>query len=165
MSVPQLIFILLTIITLGGGLGVVTSGSVFISALFLILSFVGVAGLYVLLNAGFLAAVQLLIYVGAIAVLILFVVMLTHRVMTEGTPQTNGQWGIAAFLGVLLFLALSALALRVDWPISGGPPPSDAVRALGQQLLSVQTGFVLPFEVASVVLLVALVGAIIIARE
>ena len=80
----QIAFWFLTACTLGGGLGVVTSKNLFHSALFLILSLFGVAGYYVLLSAGFLAVVQLLIYVGAIAILILFAIMFSRRIMTPG---------------------------------------------------------------------------------
>lgn len=162
MSILHVIFVLLAAVTLGGALGVVTARSVFISALFLILSFVGVAGIYVLLEAGFLAGVQLLIYVGAIAVLILFAIMLTRGLMTETARQTNEQWGVAALIAALLFAIFGLLAFGVRWPISSASPPADPIAALGQALMG---PYVLPFEVASIILLVALVGAIIIARE
>ena len=162
MTILHVIFIILALVTLGGAWGVVSARSVFGSALFLILSFVGVAGLYVLLEAGFLAAVQLLIYVGAIAVLILFAVMLTRRVMAEETSLINEQWGIAGTIAGLLFAALALLAVGTEWRISDAAPPADTIVALGQALLG---PYVLPFEVVSIVLLVALIGAIIIARE
>ncbi|MFQ5874969.1 MAG: NADH-quinone oxidoreductase subunit J, partial [Dehalococcoidia bacterium] len=111
MTILHVIFIVLALVSLGGAWGVVSARSVFNSALFLILSFVGVAGLYVLLEAGFLAAVQLLIYVGAIAVLILFAVMLTRGMMTEGSGLINEQWGIAGGIAGLLFAALALLSL------------------------------------------------------
>ncbi len=85
------IFVILTIMTLGGGLGVVSSRSVFHSALFLVLSLVGVVGYYVLLDAGFLAVMQLLIYVGAIAVLILFAIMLSRGLMAR-RHQSRPKW-------------------------------------------------------------------------
>ena len=80
-------FVVVAAVTLGGALGVVLARTVFASGLFLILSFLGVAGIYVLLEAPFLAATQVLIYVGAVAVLILFAIMLTRRVMTVSTQQ------------------------------------------------------------------------------
>ena len=156
------VFILLAAVTLGGALGVVTARNVFISALCLILSLVGVAGLYVLLEAGFLAGVQLLVYVGAIAVLIIFAIMLTRGLMGGTARQSNEQWGVAALIAALLFALLVLLVRGVAWPLSSAPLPADSIAALGQALLG---PYVLPFEVASVILLVALVGAIIIARE
>jgi NADH-quinone oxidoreductase subunit J len=156
------VFIILSIITLGAALAVVTSKNLFHSALFLILSFVGVAGLYILLEAGFLAVVQIMIYVGAIAILIIFAIMLTRRLMAKDLVQRNAQWGISALVAVLLFAVLSFVLLRVDWPVVGGDVSSESISILGQELMST---YALPFEVASVLLLVALVGSIIIARE
>jgi len=162
MTIVQGVFILMALITLCGGIGVVLARSVFVSALCLILSFVGVAGIYVVAEAGFLAGVQLLIYVGAIAVLILFTVMLTRHVMSEETRSFNEQWGIAGTIAGLLFIVLALLGIGADWQISTASPPADSITELAKALLG---PYGLPFEVASVVLLVALVGAIVIARD
>lgn len=158
----QFAFIVFSIIILGAALAVVTSKNLFHSALFLILSFVGVAGLYVLLEAGFLAAVQILVYVGAISILIIFAIMLTRRLMAEDLVQRNAQWGISGLVALLLFAVLGFVLLRVSWPVVEAAIPSKSISILGQELMST---YVLPFEVASVLLLVALVGSIIIARE
>ncbi|MFQ5341209.1 MAG: NADH-quinone oxidoreductase subunit J [Anaerolineae bacterium] len=160
--ITQVIFLTIALLTLVGAVGVVVTRSVFVSALFLILSFVGVTGIYVLLGAPFLAGVQLLIYVGAVAVLIIFAVMLTRNVMSEETPFLNRQWGIGGFVAVTLFALLALVGFLADWQVSSATPPQDVVSELGKALLST---YVLPFEVASVVLLVALIGAIVIARE
>ena len=155
-------FIILSIITLGAALAVVTSKNLFHSALFLILSFVGVAGLYILLEAGFLAAVQILVYVGAISILIIFAIMLTRRLMAKDLVQRNAQWGISGLVALLLFALLGSVLLRVDWPVVAGDVSPESISILGQELMGT---YALPFEVASVLLLVALVGSIIIARE
>ena len=157
-----LVFAVLSFATLGGAIGVVTARTVFAGGLFLVLSFVGVSGLYVLLEAPFLAAAQLLIYAGAVAILILFAIMLTRRVMGE-TPggQTNNQWALAAFVAVMLFLVLLG-ATSQDWPTTTDAPPGDVITALGEAFLG---PYLLPFEIVSVLLLAALVGAIVIARE
>ena len=84
----QIAFMVLAAISLGGAWGVIRAHSVFVSALWLILSFVGVAGLYVMLEAGFLAVIQVLVYVGAISVLILFAIMLTEDVMGQAEPAS-----------------------------------------------------------------------------
>ena len=139
-----------------------TSKNLFHSALFMVLSFVGVAGLYVLLEAGFLAAVQILVYVGAISILIIFAIMLTRRLMAKDLVQRNAQWGISALVALLLFAVLGFILLRVNWPVVEAAVPSESISILGQKLMST---YALPFEVASVLLLVALVGSIIIARE
>lgn len=156
------VFIILSIITLGAALAVVTSKNLFHSALFLILSFVGVAGLYILLEAGFLAVVQIMVYVGAIAILIIFAIMLTRRLMAKDLVQRNAQWGISGLVALLLFALLGFVLLRVNWPVVEAAVPDESISILGQELMST---YALPFEVASVLLLVALVGAIIIARE
>jgi NADH:ubiquinone oxidoreductase subunit 6 (subunit J) len=160
-----LIFALLTIITLGGGLAVVTSRNVFHAALFLILSLAGVVGYYVLLDAGFLAVVQLLVYIGAISILILFSIMLTRGLMTPGQTQRNEQWWIAALVVLLVFAVLLVALWQVDWPLASEQAlksPNVEVGQLGQALVG---PYAIPFEVISVLLLVALVGAVVLARE
>jgi NADH-quinone oxidoreductase subunit J len=148
--------------TLIGALGVVTARNIFAGGLWLVLSFVGVAGLYVLLEAPFLAAAQVLIYAGAVAVLILFAIMLTRRVMSDtGGGQTNNQWAIAAFVALMLFVVLLG-ATGQAWEISTKSPPADIVTAMGQAFLG---PYLLPFEIVSVLLLAALIGSIIIARD
>jgi NADH:ubiquinone oxidoreductase subunit 6 (subunit J) len=160
--VQTVVFIILSFVTLGAALSVVTSRNLFHSALFLILSFVGVAGLYVLLEAPFLAAVQVLVYVGAIAILIVFAIMLTRRLMAKDLVQRNAQWGWSALGATLLFVALGLILLQVNWPVVEAAVPEETISILGQDLMST---YLVPFEVASVLLLVALVGSIIIARE
>ena len=160
--VQIVVFIILSLITLGAALAVVTSKNLFHSALFLILSFVGVAGLYVLLEAPFLAAVQILVYVGAIAILIVFAIMLTRRLMAKDLVQRNAQWGWSALGAVLLFVALGLVLLQVNWPVVEAAVPEETISILGQDLMGT---YLVPFEVASVLLFVALVGSIIIARE
>jgi len=160
--VQTVVFIILSLVTLGAALAVVTSKNLFHSALFLILSFVGVASLYVLLEAPFLAAVQVLVYVGAIAILIVFAIMLTRRLMAEDLVQRNAQWGWSALGAVLLFVALGVILFQVNWPVVEAAVPKGTISILGQDLMG---RYLVPFEVASVLLLVALVGSIIIARE
>jgi NADH:ubiquinone oxidoreductase subunit 6 (subunit J) len=167
--VQVVIFAVFTVMTLGGGLGVVSARNLFHSALFLVLSFAGVVGYYVLLDAGFLAAVQLLIYIGAIAVLILFAIMLSRGLMAERQRQRNEQWWIAALVTLLIFVVLAVVLWQVDWPIASDQAltsPSAAISRQGSLLgLDLLGPYVIPFEVASVLLLVALVGAVILARE
>jgi NADH-quinone oxidoreductase subunit J len=160
--VQTVVFVICSLVTLGAALAVVTSRNLFHSALFLVLSFVGVAGLYVLLEAPFLAAVQILVYVGAIAILIVFAIMLTRRLMAKDLVQRNTQWNLA-FLGALfLFVALVLVLLRVNWPVVEAAVPEETINILGQDLMGT---YLMPFEVASVLLVVALVGSIIIARD
>ena len=127
----------------------------------LVMAFIGVAGIYFLLQAEFLAVVQVLIYVGAITVLIIFTIMLTRRLMEQGLFQLSGKWWLAAPLALALFALIGLVAWSTAWPQRPKEAlPPDAVAALGQQLM---TTYLLPFEIASVLLLVALVGAIVVA--
>ncbi len=164
MNVSQVIFVILSAIALIGALGVVTNRNLFRSALFLVLSFIGVAGLYVLLEAEFLAMVQILVYVGAISILIIFAIMLSRQLMSSEFRASNEQWIWALVAAIALFVALGFILLRVSWPVAAANVPDDAISQLGQVLVSPDQ-FVLVFEVASVLLLVALVGAVIVARE
>lgn len=160
--VLRTIFMLFSATALGAALAVVVSHNVFHSALFLILAFLGIAGLYILLEAPFIAVVQVLIYVGAISTLILFAIMLTRRLMNAGQRQRNEQWLLSAIVALGLFVMLVLLFTRVDWPVVNAAVPEDYLSRLGRDLME---RYVLPFEVASVLLLAALVGAIVIARE
>ena len=163
--VQTVIFVVLTAITLGGAVGVVTNRNIFHGALFLVLSLSGVVGYYVLLNAGFLAAVQLLIYIGAIAILILFAIMLSRGIMAQRQSQRNEQWWMAALVTLLIFVVLAVVLWQVQWPVADATAlgaPSTSLNQLGQDLMG---PYMIPFEVASVLLLVALVGAVVLARE
>ena len=160
----QVVFIILSIAAVVGALGVVLRRNLFHSALFLVLSFVGVAGFYILLEAELLAMVQILVYVGAIAILIIIAIMLSRRLMSEEYEARNEQWHWGLLAAVPLFGILVYVLLTVNWPVVQAPVPPEAIIQLGVGLVSPE-GYLLPFEVASVLLLVALVGAVIIARE
>ncbi len=159
----DLIFYFFAVITLASGAIVVFSKNIIYSAFSLLFTFFGVAGIYVLLNADFLAVTQLLIYVGGILVLLLFGVMLTNKVidveLKTGTLQTvPASMIVAATAGVLC-----GVFYITDWRIIPSTIAMDATTAeLGNMFM---TTWLLPFEIASVVLLVALVGAAMIARK
>ena len=163
-TMSHIIFILLSAITLAGGLGVVLNRNLFRAALFLVLSFVAVAGFYILLEAEFLAMVQILVYVGAISILIIFAIMLSRRMMSPEIKAFNEQWAWALVAALALFAILAFVLLGVVWPTAEASVPENTISDLGQALVSPDQ-FVLVFEVASVLLLVALVGAVIVARE
>ena len=164
MTLKQILFIVFGAITLGSALLVVTRRNLFHAALFLILSFFGVAGLYVLLEAPFLAAMQLLIYVGGIAILIVFAIMVTRDIANPDIPGANRQWWAAALVSLALCAVLGWTVLNHDWGGTPGPVPERSIVILGATLVDPE-GMALPFEVASVLLLVALIGAVTIARE
>ncbi len=157
-------FFIMAALALGGSLGVVINRNLFHAALYLVLALFGVAGLFVLLEAPFLAAVQVLIYVGAIAVLITITIMVTRRIMgvSEGV---NRQWPLAAGIGALIAITLGFVVLdRFGGKLPVADVPVDNIEKLGIALASYQ-GYLVPFEVASVLLLAAMIGAIVVARE
>ena len=160
-SWTTLAFYALAIGMVGMALAVVGLPRIVHSALALVAFFVGIAGLYVLLGAEFIAAVQVIIYVGAVTVLFLFAIMLTQHSQTDQSNPTNRQWLPAAVVALGVLVVLVVALGGTAWG-SGGGVTADAVGKIGGLMLG---QFVLPFEVAAGVLLVALIGAIVIARE
>jgi len=155
-------FGVLAIIGIAAALAVVLLRDVFRAALSLILCFLTVAGIYVTLSADFLAAVQVLIYVGAISVLIILAIMLTREVQ-RGSP--SGKLRIPAFVVAILFLGVVSFALiNTPWQISQLPPLEPTTAALAVKLFG-EGGFILAVEIAAVLLLAAILGAIVLVRE
>jgi len=165
MTPLQIIFLITAVVTLGSALMVVTTRNLVHAALWLIVTLFGVAVYYVLLNAGFLAVAQVVIYIGAIAILVIFAVMMTRRLVGESGPQVNKIWWLAALLAVVLFASMVAVLSTWSGFTTPAPVPvEDPLVMLGQALVDPQ-GYLLPFELASVLLLAALVGAIMIAWD
>jgi NADH:ubiquinone oxidoreductase subunit 6 (subunit J) len=175
--VEQVIFILISAFTLTMAVIVVTKRNLFHAALALMATFLGVAGLYVMLDAGFLAAAQLLVYIGAISILVIFAIMMTRRLMQTTEPAFNSQAGFALVTAVIGFgiLVWAFSQFSRLWPLIPDAttplasktvvPPEiiqNSVIVLGRSFVE-PTLYELPFEVASVLLLAALVGAIIVA--
>ena len=163
MTLAQLIFLAAAAVTLIAAIMVVTSPRLIHAGLWLILSLAGIAVLFILLDNGFLAVVQVAIYIDAIAILIIIAVMLTRAVMSDTDRQINRMGLAAAFASLILLAGLLAIVLQV--PTASPAPLVEAevnLDALGRALVDVD-GFVLPFEVASVLLVAALVGAILVA--
>ena len=160
MTYEELIFYVVAAVTVAGALGVVLARNVVHSALFLILALLAVAGVFILLSAEFLAIVQVLIYGGAVTMLILFAMMLTR---VDDAPQAmDGPQQPFAALAAAAFLGISILAIvSTDWPGETERITVVPFEDFGRALFST---WALPFEIASLVLLVALIGAIIIAR-
>lgn len=155
-------FFVMAAITLGGALMAVAARNLIRAALGLIIALIGIAGIYFVLEAEFVAVVQILIYVGAISILILFAVMLTRGLMKRDLPAQNSQWIAAAFIALVLFAALIYVIFNTNWRAVETPVAGDLIPKLGTELM---TTYLLPFEAVSVLLLAALVGAIVIARE
>ena len=158
MDAQAVAFGIVAVAALVSGFGVVTSRNVAHAAIFLLVSLASVAGVFILLVAEFLALVQVLIYGGAVTIVLLFALMLT-RAEDFSRVQNNPQWAVAAVaaLGVLGVLGAVILSDRLDTQELQGP----SLQALGGELF---TNWVVPFEIASLVLLMALIGAIILAR-
>jgi NADH-quinone oxidoreductase subunit J len=165
MTADQIIFLLCAALILGSGLMVVVTHKLIHAALWLVSTLFGVAILYAVLQASFLAVVQVVVYIGAIAILFIFAVMLTRREMLDKGAQTRSNWWLPASLGILILVGLVFLILgqpAFGRSASALPVGLDTLRSLGTALVS-PDAYVLPFEVASVLLLAALVGAVYIA--
>ena len=145
-------------IVVGGALGVVGTRNVVHATLFLLVSLIGVAGIYILVFAEFLALVQVLIYGGAIVIVLLFALMLTRHQEFRGRME-NPQWPLAAIASIGLFVVMVA-AIFANPSNALEEPAHTNFRDLGTSLF---TQWAIPFEVASVLLLIALIGAIVIA--
>jgi NADH-quinone oxidoreductase subunit J len=158
----MVLFFILAVVAVASGVGVIAQRSAVKSALFLLVNFCCLAGLYILLNAQFVAVVQIIIYAGAIVVLFLFVVMLLGVERAEETVDLRRYQRISGVaLGALLLVGL-VWALVQTMPVMASGPMSDGVRAIGQALV---TGYVVPFELAALVLLVAIIGALVLAKR
>lgn len=160
----QIAFWSLSALTLIPALFVVRARNVVHAGYALLPCFVGVAGLFALLEAHFFFVVQLLIYAGAILVLILFALMLTRDVMNPAVPQSNrGAVWAALLSSALTLVACYAVSIQA-WPRPTGAPAGAAeqTRALGESLIGL---YAVPFEVASLLLLAALIGAIVMAKS
>jgi NADH:ubiquinone oxidoreductase subunit 6 (subunit J) len=174
MDLATLLFWIIAVILVGAALMVVLLRSVVHSALALVVVFGMAAGVYLLLNAEFIAIVQILIYAGAVTILILFALMLTRTTnINRDSNPTNRLWWVAFIICLLvgastiLAVTISPHAVAVNGNGTGQIPAniSNVVR-IGQLLYSPSSySYVLPFEIASLVLLVAIVGAIVIGRE
>jgi NADH-quinone oxidoreductase subunit J len=167
MAPVQILFIVVAVGTLAAALMVVTTRNLVHAALYLVVALFGVAVYYVMLSAGFLAVAQVVIYIGAIAILMIFAIMLTRRVAADTSSQVNSNWAWGALIALIVFAGLAWILN--GWPEFNTPLPALSANAnplvdLGQALVS-PTGYVLPFEVASVLLLAALIGAIIVAWD
>jgi NADH-quinone oxidoreductase subunit J len=146
-------------LTIGGALGVVMARNIVYAAFALLVALLGVAGLFLLAFAQFLALVQVLIYGGAIVIVVLFTLMLT-RIQDFRDLSDNAQWPVAALVAAGVFGVMVASVLLTDVRTTGAQAVS--FEALGETLFE---QWAVPFEVASLVLLVALIGAIIMVQE
>jgi NADH-quinone oxidoreductase subunit J len=163
MNAQLVTFFILAIIAIAAALGMLFSRSAVYSALFLVLNFGTVAVFYILLNAPFIAMAQVSVYAGAIMVLFLFVIMLLGTELLPPTKALPWQRPLAIFLGLILFVESGYLLFIRNAATGDVPQPVQTFgspQAVGQALFS---SYLLPFEVTSVLLLIAMVGAIVLA--
>jgi NADH-quinone oxidoreductase subunit J len=162
MTADQIIFLITGVLILGSAFMVVTTTKLIHAAIWLVPTLFGVAILFAILQAGFLAVVQVVVYIGAIAILFIFAVMLTRREMLDRGAQTRSNWWLPAVLGLLILVGLVVMILgqpAFGLTAAAMPEGVDTLRSLGTALVS-PDAFVLPFEVASILLLAALIGAV-----
>jgi len=152
-------FVALTVVS---AFSVVLNKNLIYAAISLLLTFLGVASLYVFLWADFMAGTQVMIYIGGILILLLFGIMLTHKITSVKISNTSVQKNVGAAVVSVLFIGLIWMIKVTPWKIESSVEPSQTVNSIGTLLM---TNFLLPFEVASVMLLGALIGAAMLARK
>jgi NADH:ubiquinone oxidoreductase subunit 6 (subunit J) len=160
----DLLFLLFSAVVLGAGLMVVLGRNIIRSGLWMILSFAALAGIYVLLGATFVAAAQVLVYIGAISVLVLFAIMLTQSKEGPSALIFHHQAWAAAIASVGLAVILSVAVAATPWPGVGEKGATLTV-ALAQLLFDPNSGYILPFEIVSVLLLAAVIGGVFLAKR
>ncbi len=165
MEVKDIIFYLIATLILVSGLLAVTSRQIFRSAIYLLFSMIGIAGLYFWLQFEFIAAVQIVVYVGGIVVLIIFSIFLTHRVGSDLPEPEYKRTLFAGLASLFAFLLFWSVIKRNEF--FGEQPSGElSVKRIGEEMLNYnQGGFVLPFEVISILLLAAMIGCIVIALK
>jgi NADH:ubiquinone oxidoreductase subunit 6 (subunit J) len=161
-SFADLIFLIIALVTVGSAAIVVLSRSLIYSAFALLFTFFGVASIYILLGADFLAGTQVLIYVGGILVLLLFGVMLTHRLYNLNLKTETFQLVPGILIAFAVFVSLALAAVNTKWKFVTDKQVQPTTDTIGTLFM---TEYLLPFEVASILLLVALIGAAMLVRR
>jgi len=162
MSATDVLFLIVAVMIVGSAAGVVLSRSLIYSAFSLLFTFFGVAIFYVLLGADFLAATQVLIYVGGILVLLLFGVMLTHRLYNLNLTTERFQLIPGILISFAVFVCLALAAIQTHWHWVGDKSVQPTTDTIGRAFLG---DYLLPFELASILLLIALIGAAMLVRR
>ena len=169
MTAEQIVFFVIATITVVASLGMVSVASVFHAALLMVITFIGIAALYMVMGVGFMGVIQVLIYVGAITVLMIFAIMLTPRVMQrEGPSRFTKQWPYAALLASGFLVLLVPQLIYTPWPVQKDLSLGvrDYAVELGIAFMNPgPDGYLLVFWLTAALLLVALIGSIVIARE
>ncbi len=155
-------FWFVVIMTIAAAVVVVGSRNLVYSAVGLFFTLFGIAGLYVFLWADFMAGVQVMVYVGGILVLILFGIMLTHRISSVNISHTGLQRSLGVLVAMVILFGLTYLIQNTPWKWAAGIEPESTTYEIGTLIM---TDYLLPFEVASVLLLAALIGAAVLSRK
>ena len=158
----EMLFWLIAVLTIASAAMVVLNNQLLYSAIALLFTLFGVAGLYIYLWADFIAGVQLLVYIGGINVLIIFGIMLTNRISSIRLSQTNVQQGVGGVVSFWLLILISMVITKTPWYQTTSAEPSSTVREVGTLLM---TKYILPFEAISLLLLGELIGAALLSRE
>jgi NADH:ubiquinone oxidoreductase subunit 6 (subunit J) len=151
----------LSVVVVGSALAVVLGKNLFHAVLFLALALTGTAGIFLLLDAEFLAAVQVLLYAGSVVTIVVFAIVVTERLVGERLSQTSRYVGSGALVAAAVLGALLVFLREAPLPVERPPLHADVTRAIGDMLL---TRYVLAFEVLAVLFLVGLLGATYLAR-
>ncbi len=162
MPIAEIVFWSLAGFTILSAALVVLNNQLLYSAIALLFSLFGVAGLYIFLWADFIAGVQLLVYIGGINVLIIFGIMLTNKISSVRLSQTNMQQGVGGVVSIWLFIFISFVIAKTTWYKTSAIEPTETVSTIGTLLL---TKYLLSFEAVSLLLLGALIGAALLSRE
>lgn len=166
MTASTIIFYLLAAITLGSALLAVTTRQIFRAAIFLLFTLIGIAGFYFWLQYEFIAAVQIVVYVGGIVVLIIFSIFLTQQ---SGEELPKPEWTRKLFSACAAFCGFALILTQIlihPFSATSAPATEASVSNIGQQLLDIEkNGMALPFEVISILLLAAMIGCIVIAMR
>jgi NADH-quinone oxidoreductase subunit J len=158
-----LAFTILAILTLAGAIAAMTLRNLVHCALALTVCFAGLAGIYLLLNAQFVGFAQILIYIGAVAILIVFAILLTRGSDAVGQDLFSSNWWLGVAIAVAVFVVVSgAILTSTAVPSQVGELPHASVAQIGEQLM---TKYILPLEVLGLLLTAALIGAVIIALQ
>lgn len=168
MTTPQIFFGYFAVMMTVLSLLVVTGRNPVHSVLWMMVLFVHMAGLYLFLNAEFLAAVQIIVYAGAIMVLFLFVIMLLNLRKEETEVKFNQQWPLSAAAGIIFMIVLVLILGKITVVPPPGEYTIDAIRSVGSIMTIgkvLYTKYLLPFEIASIILLVAIIGAVVLAKR
>lgn len=158
----EVVFWFIVLLTLSSAVMVVHSQNLVYSAIALLFTFLGVAGLYIFLWADFLAAVQVLIYIGGILVLIIFGIMLTNRITSVTISHTSVQRSLGGVIVLGVFVLLGLVITQTPWLQQVSEAPESTTATIGNLLMM---DYLLPFEVASMLLLGALIGAAMLSRR